>query len=73
MIRRAGNDETKYKFTRSAKIEAKGTVTVWSSDINKDHEPPHNLVMKGQHWVVGDNMTTSLLNLDGEEVAISER
>lgn len=73
VIRRAGNDETHYKFNRSSKIEAKGTVTVWSSDLNKDHEPPHDLVMKSQRWVVGDNMTTALLNLDGEEVAISER
>ncbi|XP_066153692.1 lamin Dm0-like [Euwallacea fornicatus] len=73
IIRRAGNDETKYKFNRSSKIEAKKTVTIWSSDLNKDHEPPHNLVMKGPRWVVADNMTTTLLNLDGEEIAISER
>ncbi|XP_050315578.1 lamin Dm0-like isoform X2 [Anthonomus grandis grandis] len=73
IIRRAGSEETKFKFNRSMKVEAKGTVTIWSADLNKDHEPPHNLVMKSQKWVVGDNMTTTLLNLDGEEVAVSER
>lgn len=73
IILRAGDNETKYKFIRSAKIEPKGTVTVWSADQNKDHEPPHDLVMKGQRWVTGDNITTTLLNFDGEEVAVSER
>ncbi|XP_060533946.1 lamin Dm0-like [Cylas formicarius] len=73
IIRQAGDNETKYKFIRSTKIEGKGTVTVWSSDLNREHEPPHNLVMKGQKWVVGDNMTTTVFNSDGEEVAVSER
>ncbi|CAG9770044.1 unnamed protein product [Ceutorhynchus assimilis] len=73
LLRKAGTEETKFKFNRSLKLEGKGTVTVWSADLNKDHEPPHNLVMKGQKWLVGDNMTTVLVNLDGEEVATSER
>ncbi|KAL1501756.1 hypothetical protein ABEB36_007025 [Hypothenemus hampei] len=71
--RRAGSEETKFKFNRSMKIEGKGTVTVWSADLNKDHEPPHDLVMKQQKWLVADNMSTTLLNLEGEEVAVSER
>lgn len=60
-------------YSRSLKLEGNGYVTIWSSDQNKDHEPPSNLVMKGQKWIVGDNMTTLVLNNSGEEIAISER
>ncbi|XP_056639652.1 lamin Dm0-like [Diorhabda sublineata] len=73
VIRRAGDEETTYKFHRSLKLEGNGYVTIWSSDLNKDHEPPNNVVMRGQKWVVSDNMTTTVLNNNGEEVAISER
>lgn len=73
VIRRVGDDETQFKFHRSLKLEGNGYVTIWSSDLNKDHEPPNNLVMKGQKWVTGDNMTTIVLNNSGEEVAVSER
>lgn len=68
-----GDNETQFKFHRSLKLEGNGIVTIWSSDLNKDHEPPNNLVMKGQKWVVGDNMVTLLLNNNGDEVAVSER
>lgn len=73
VVRRAGDNETVYKFHRSVKIEANSTVTIWSSDQGKDHEPPTNLVMKGQKWFVADNMTTIVLNGNGEEVATSDR
>lgn len=39
---------------------------VWSADIGATHEPPSNIVMKGQKWFTSDNMTTTLLNNDGE-------
>ncbi|KAJ8980393.1 hypothetical protein NQ317_009387 [Molorchus minor] len=73
VVRRVGDDETLFKFHRSLKLEPNGYVTIWSADLNKNHEPPNNLVMKSQKWVVGDNMFTTLLNNNGEEVAISER
>ncbi|XP_049824434.1 lamin Dm0 isoform X2 [Aethina tumida] len=73
VVRRSGDNETVYKFHRSLKLEPKGTVTIWSSDLNKDHEPPSNVVMKGQKWVTGDNITTTVLNGNGDEVAVSER
>ncbi|XP_023029956.1 lamin Dm0 [Leptinotarsa decemlineata] len=73
VVRRVGDNETQFKFHRSLKLEGNGFVTIWSSDLNKDHEPPNNLVMKGQKWIVGDNMTTTVLNNNGEEVAVSER
>ncbi|VEN41759.1 unnamed protein product [Callosobruchus maculatus] len=73
VIRKVGENETQFKFHRSLKLEGNGFVTIWSADLNKDHEPPNNLVMKSQKWVTGDNMTTMVLNNNGEEVAIHER
>ncbi|KAJ8678908.1 hypothetical protein QAD02_014695 [Eretmocerus hayati] len=73
VIRKAGGSETVFKFHRTAKIDAGGTVHVWSADVGAAHEPPTNIVMKGQKWFVADNMTTTLLNNEGEEMASSER
>ncbi|KDR19813.1 lamin Dm0-like [Zootermopsis nevadensis] len=73
LIRRAGDLETSFKFHRSVKIEPGANVTVWSSDLGQTHEPPYNIVMKGQKWFVADSMTTTLLNNTGEEMAVSER
>ncbi|XP_076233378.1 lamin Dm0 isoform X1 [Calliopsis andreniformis] len=72
IIRKAGSLETVFKFHRTAKVEAGATVMVWSADIGATHEPPSNIVMKGQKWFTADNMTTILLNNDGEEMATSE-
>ncbi|KAL7295213.1 lamin Dm0-like isoform X1 [Trichogramma pretiosum] len=73
LIRKVEDLETVYKFHRTVKIEPSATVCVWSSDIGANHEPPANIVMKGQKWFVADNMTTVLLNNEGEEMALSER
>ncbi|KAF2904566.1 hypothetical protein ILUMI_01613 [Ignelater luminosus] len=73
LVRKAGDLESVYKFHRSLKLEPKSYVTVWSSNLGKDHEPPHSLVMKSQQWFVSDNMTTMLLDSNGDEVAMSER
>lgn len=73
VIRKAGDLETVYKFHRSVKLEPNASTTIWSSDQGKDHESPTNLVMKAQKWFVGDNMTTVVVNGNGEEVATSER
>ncbi|XP_031827557.1 lamin-C isoform X1 [Nomia melanderi] len=72
IIRKAGSLETVFKFHRTAKIDAGATVMVWSSDIGATHEPPSNIVMKGQKWFTADAMSTTLLNNDGEEMATSE-
>jgi lamin B len=73
VVRKAGEHETLFKFHRSVKVEPNGTVTIWSSDQNKEHDPPTCLVMKGQKWLVSDNMTTTVFNTNGDEVAVSER
>ncbi|XP_050067158.1 lamin Dm0-like [Anopheles maculipalpis] len=73
LVRKVGTNETVFKFHRSLKVDGGAFVTVWSSDLGKDHEPPSTIVMKGQKWFAGDNMTTHLMNADGEEVAASER
>jgi lamin B len=66
LVRRAGDLETSFKFHRSVKIEPGATITVWSSDSGQTHEPPYNIVMKGQKWFVGDSMSTTLFNNAGE-------
>ncbi|XP_052758999.1 lamin-C-like [Galleria mellonella] len=73
IIRKAGDQETVFKFHRTVKLEPGAVATVWSADVGADHDPPHHIVMKGQKWFVADNFTTALLNNDQEEVAISER
>ncbi|XP_012134593.1 lamin Dm0 isoform X2 [Megachile rotundata] len=72
IIRKAGSLETIFKFHRTAKIDAGANVLVWSADIGATHEPPSNIVMKGQKWFTADTMTTTLLNNEGEEMATSE-
>ena len=66
MVRKSGENETLFKFHRTVKIEGGQTVTVWSSDSGATHEPPANIVMKGQRFFVSDNMSTRLVNGDGE-------
>ncbi|EFN62381.1 Lamin-C [Camponotus floridanus] len=73
LMRKAGALETVFKFHRTAKLEGGANVLVWSADIGATHEPPFNIVMKGQKWFVADNMTTTLINNEGEEMATSER
>lgn len=68
IVRQAGdNPVVTYKCHRTLKIDAGSTVTVWSADTtDQAHEPPANLVMKGQNWPVADNMTTTLIDSNGE-------
>ncbi|KMQ90784.1 lamin dm0-like isoform x1 protein, partial [Lasius niger] len=73
IIRKAGALETVFKFHRTAKLEAGANVLVWSADVSATHEPPSNIVMKGQKWFIADNITTTLINNEGEVMATSER
>ncbi|KAL0850986.1 hypothetical protein ABMA28_006879 [Loxostege sticticalis] len=73
ILRKAGDQETVFKFHRTVKLEPGAVATVWSADAGADHDPPRDIVMKGQKWFVADTFTTQLLNTDQEEVAVSER
>lgn len=73
IVRKAGDQETVFKFHRTVKLEPGAIATVWSADAGVDHDPPRDIVMKGQKWFVADSFTTALLNNDQEEVAVSER
>lgn len=66
IIRKANDQETLFKFHRTVKLEPGAVTTVWSADAGAEHEPPLNIVMKGQKWFVADNFTTQLLNTDQE-------
>ncbi|XP_055937614.1 lamin Dm0-like [Argiope bruennichi] len=72
LIRRAGEQETIYKFHRTTVIKSNSYITVWSSDAGVAHNPPTDFVMKGQRWFVADNMSSVLLNNNGEEMAVRE-
>ena len=39
---------------------------VWSSDSDKTHSPPTDILMKGQTWFAGETMKTTLLDQKGE-------
>ncbi|XP_071118267.1 lamin Dm0-like [Haliotis cracherodii] len=64
----AGDDETVYKFHRNVSAKPGQDVTVWSSDTETTHDPPSDLVMKGQRWFISDTMKTVIVSKQ-EEVA----
>ncbi|TDH08217.1 hypothetical protein EPR50_G00095430 [Perca flavescens] len=63
-------DEVVYKFSPKFVLKAGQTVTVWSADAGVSHSPPSDLLWKSQtSWGTGNDMITTLVNADGEEVA----
>lgn len=65
--------ETKYKFHRTVKVPAGGSVTVWNSDSGEEHNPGDGkLVMKEGAWKLGDSSHTELLNKEEEVVAVRD-
>ncbi|XP_041844028.1 lamin [Melanotaenia boesemani] len=60
-----------YKFPSKFILKAGGTVTIWASSGGGTHNPPSDLVWKGQNsWGTGDLLQTSLINASGEEMAM---
>lgn len=72
LVRHAGDKETNFKFHRSIIIKPNAYVTVWSAESGVSHNPPADIVMKGQTWFVGDDMITTLMNNNGEEMALRQ-
>ncbi|KAL3866193.1 hypothetical protein ACJMK2_043515 [Sinanodonta woodiana] len=67
LVHTADNQETTYKFHHNLILRANEFVTVWSSGVGETHNPPSNLVMKGdQKWFTGDQMKTVLKQGDQE-------
>lgn len=63
-------DEVIYKFSPKFVLKAGQTVTVWSADAGVAHSPPTDLLWKSQNsWGTGNDIVTTLINGDGEEVA----
>lgn len=62
-------EEIAYKFSPKYVLKAGQTVTVWSADAGMAHSPPSNLLWKSQSWGTGDEILTTLVNSDGEDVA----
>ncbi|CAN8004925.1 unnamed protein product [Ixodes hexagonus] len=72
VARKAGDDEFTFRFHRTHVIKPGTTITVWSSDVGATHNPPADLVMRNQKWPHGEQMRTTLISADGEEVASRE-
>ncbi|XP_013771688.1 lamin Dm0-like [Limulus polyphemus] len=73
LVCRAGEEETMHRFHRNFLIKPNVTVTVWSADSGVTHNPSSgDIVMKGQKWITGESMTVTILNSDGEEMAVRE-
>ncbi|XP_068175986.1 lamin-B2 [Antennarius striatus] len=63
-------DEIVYKFSPKFVLKAGQSVTVWSADAGVAHSPPSDLLWKSQaSWGVGNDIVTTLVDADGEEVA----
>ncbi|XP_042370998.1 lamin-B2 [Plectropomus leopardus] len=63
-------EEIIYKFSPKFVLKAGQSVTVWSADAGVAHSPPTDLLWKSQtSWGTGNDMVTTLINADGEEVA----
>ncbi|XP_068563860.1 lamin-B2 [Cebidichthys violaceus] len=63
-------DEIVYKFSPKFVLKAGQSVTVWSADAGVAHSPPSDLLWKSQtSWGTGNDIITTLVNADGEEVA----
>ncbi|KAK1151501.1 lamin-A [Acipenser oxyrinchus oxyrinchus] len=59
-----------YKFPPKFTLKAGKSVTIWASGAGATHSPPLDLVWKSQSsWGSGDNVQTSLISANGEEMA----
>lgn len=72
LVRKVGDQEISYKFHRTVHCKAGQYTTVWSAKTDTTHNPPTDLVMKGQNWLTGDSISTCLLSNQGEEMALRE-
>ncbi|XP_068449353.1 lamin-B2 [Clinocottus analis] len=63
-------EEVVYKFSPKFVLKAGQTVTVWSADAGVAHSPPSDLLWRSQtSWGTGNDIITTLVNADDEEVA----
>lgn len=71
LVRKTGSDvKTSYKFHRNVVIKPKATITIWSSNSKKEHNPPNDLLMKSQSWFTAPEMATVLLDNNSEVINI---
>jgi lamin B len=66
LVHKAGEEETSFKFHRTLTLKPGAIVTVWSSDTETTHSPPTDVVMKNQKFFTADEMTSRLVNPQGE-------
>ncbi|KAM4631354.1 lamin-A-like [Polymixia lowei] len=60
-----------FKFPSKFTLKAGQRVTIWASGAGRSHNPPSDLVWKTQaSWGTGDLFQTTLINANGEEMAM---
>uniref|UniRef100_A0A3Q4HFH3 Lamin A/C n=1 Tax=Neolamprologus brichardi TaxID=32507 RepID=A0A3Q4HFH3_NEOBR len=60
-----------FKFPAKFTLKAGQRVTIWASNSGGTHNPPSDLVWKNQpSWGTGDLFQTTLINTNGEEMAM---
>lgn len=68
LVRNAANNPqpTTFKFNRNIVIKPGAKITVWSAGVKgKTNNPPSDLLMKSNSWAIAPEMTTSLMDADG--------
>jgi hypothetical protein len=60
--RAADGQEVEYKFSSRAVLKPAHPITIWGSNANVNSEPPNEIVMSHQKWLVGDSMITTLVD-----------
>ncbi|XP_051928069.1 lamin-A-like isoform X1 [Hippocampus zosterae] len=60
-----------FKFPSKFILKAGQRVTIWAAGAGGSHNPPSDLVWKTQsNWGTGDQFQTTLINTNGEEMAM---
>uniref|UniRef100_A0A8D3BDB8 Lamin-A-like n=1 Tax=Scophthalmus maximus TaxID=52904 RepID=A0A8D3BDB8_SCOMX len=60
-----------FKFPAKFTLKAGQRVTIWASGSGRAHNPPSDLLWKTQpSWGTGDSFQTTLINANGEEMAM---
>ncbi|KAG7457923.1 hypothetical protein MATL_G00232370 [Megalops atlanticus] len=60
-----------FKFPPKFTLKAGQSVTIWAAGAGGTHNPPSDLVWKGQNsWGCGDMFQTTLISANGEEMAM---
>jgi len=64
-----GSSEISYKFHNKIIMKAGTNITIYNCNSEAFHEPPNNLVMKNQNWIIAKTTKVSLIDNHGQEMS----